>query len=112
MYLLSERILININKLNSKCFITYFFLQAKKAPGPPLFFRMPVTQDASLDKALGPAGKPEWQRWKSVQGWWIILVGGLFNREEERSFDVLGVWKTLKVRGLEQNVFRKCCFVY
>lgn len=46
-----------------------------------------VTQDASPEKALGSAGKPQRPRGKSSQGWWIVLAGGCFHREEERSFE-------------------------
>lgn len=42
-----------------------------------------VTQDASPEKALGSVGKPQRLGGKSSQGWWRVLAGGFFNREEE-----------------------------
>lgn len=109
MYLLKKEYYY---KLNCKHFITYPLLQARAAPDPSLFFRIRVTQGASPDKDLSLAGRTERQRWKHVQGLWIVLVGRLFNRENKGALRCLWCLEQFEGKRDEQNIFRKCCFVY
>lgn len=89
-------------------FYYVLLLTSQSASGPPWFFRVHVTLQASPDKDLGLAGRPERQTWKSVQAWW---KGFLIEGKKEA---LRHSWCLEKSEGerAEHHIFSKGYFVY